>query len=235
MLITKIEKSYRKGYFNVYVDDSLAFTLLNDDLVKEKLKVGLTLSEEQRHLYVTKATSSYYFSRALNFLSFRLRTKAEVEKKLNMLLKEDIKLSSSEKEDLKAQLLQKLAALRLIDDENFAKIYASTKLDAKKPIGKTRIKMELLKKGIPKPLIEKILEEEGNSSNQILEDLVLVRLKAIDSVKAEDLPKLRRRLCSFLLRRGFPPSQVFSVVDTIIKRKYNRADLDKIFLAKNND
>ena len=226
MIVTKIARGKRKGFFDVYVDEKRAFTLSEEDIVKDKIKIGSVFSDEEFKKHSDQGSFSYYLARILNFLSFRARTRVEIERKLAEIFKKDDRHSENEKKEIKEQVMSKVQALGLVNDEYFAQTYTSVKSEAKKPLGKARIKLELYKKGVAKDVIEKALEY-AQVSDAVLEELVLKKLKFIERPKREDLPKTRQRMCNFLLRRGFGPSQVFSVVDTIIKRKYNRADLEE--------
>jgi regulatory protein len=99
-----------------------------------------------------------------------------------------------------------------IDDAAFAKAWMDSRL--KKPLGLRRIKEELRLKGIDKNIIDASINQirQDYSEEQIVSRIAadkLARLKGIEPQKA------KRRLFSYLLRRGFSPDIVSDTLTSL--------------------
>ena len=94
------------------------------------------------------------------------------------------------------------------------------------PSANIKIKSELMQKGLKKELIDKLVTKSVNSDSN--SDLVMqTALAKAKNLKDPDPIRFKRRLTSFLLRKGFEWEEVLRVVDTLVKRQYNKAELDK--------
>jgi regulatory protein len=90
----------------------------------------------------------------------------------------------------------------LLNDENFAREFATEKY-ARKKSGTLKIKAELFNKGISKEIVSSVIneldpEEEYNTA------LIMARKKMREaSGRTDDKAKIRQRLFSSLLAKGF--------------------------------
>lgn len=89
-----------------------------------------------------------------------------------------------------------------IDDERYARNYIRYRQDSK---SRQQLKLELLKKGVEKEVIDLALDEEYENEER---DMIfaLLRKKKYDPLTAD--VKEKNRLMGFLLRRGFSASDV---------------------------
>lgn len=135
---------------------------------------------------------------ALSLLKRRLRSRRELEQ---ALLRKGF-----EKEEI-SQALQQLEEQKFVDDKHFAEAWSRTR-DVLSPRGKSRLRLELMEKGIPKEVINQVLlerqelAEEGEQPSEL--ELAKDAVARRERVYAHLAPEVRaRRLMSFLQRRGF--------------------------------
>jgi len=215
--ITRISPQKKKGFFNVFIDGKFAFGLDSETLVKEKIIEDKTLSEED--LTRLKETSIYskLLNSALNFLSFRPRSKREVSKNLQSKV---YKIFGRGDPDLALRLenrvISKVENLGYLNDGEFARWWVEQRTLSRKPRGPALIKRELFSKGVERGLIEDVLRgAKKEDSADFLEPLLAKKGRLL---KNKPLFEQRRKLCDFLLRRGFDFEDVRAAVDKYLKR-----------------
>lgn len=115
--ITAIATQKKAGRFNIYLDGKYAFSVSEDVLIKYRLAKGLELNEEMiEHLQQADLLSKAY-NKALDHLSYQLRTKKEIKIYLTKL---------EVPENDQNQIISKLVELNLLDDLAYAKSYVRT-------------------------------------------------------------------------------------------------------------
>lgn len=151
---------------------------------------------------------SEYFDRVLNFLSFRARSEYEID--FYMLRK-------GWAEEIKETIKNKLKQLKLIDDEDFARQWISSRSNSR-PAGKSQVKYELIKKGIGKEIINKLLTEERTT---VTEELLAGKLcrKKLERLKNLPLGEKREKLFGLLSRRGFSSETAVEAIDKLLKKE----------------
>lgn len=143
---------------------------------------------------------------ALWYLSKSARTVSEIEVRLTR--------KEYEPEDV-SYVIKRLVDLDFLNDAKYAKNYVEqAKLG--KPKGKHRIRLELIKKGVDKEIIDEALEEGFGEGEQ--EELIDCAAK-VYLKKVKNLPKdkIYTRLIGYLLRRGFDYDKVSRRVKGIIR------------------
>jgi regulatory protein len=142
------------------------------------------------------------YNQALKLLRYRARSTDEIRKKLNQ--------AAFSRSSVEAAL-QKLTSLSLLNDESFARNWASTRIE-QRGYGPLRAARELAEKGIPKCLVDQILQEAFSRSNtDITENAKTLLQKRFRSSDLTD-PKNLRRAAAFLQRRGYPSSVIMEVL-----------------------
>ena len=190
-IITQIETQKRNPKRrSVFIDGKFAFGLDEEVLYKSGLKKGESLTGQQIKRITKEERKKEAKDVALRFLSFRRRTEKQVQEKLQK--------KGFDEKTIKAAI-DKLKEFDLINDLEFATAWVKDRL-AFKPRGRKLLKQELWKKGIRKDIIEQVTEElcqdEDKSALELLEK-IKKRYKDLE-------PKVaKRRMFSFLLRRGF--------------------------------
>jgi len=184
--ITKIEKQAKRDRFNIYLDGSYGFSLSSAVLADSLLGVGETVSENVIEKVKEKDTERKIFERALQILSYRSHSKKEMEDKL--------KKKFEGKEIL--SVLEKLEEMGLINDEEFTERFVE---QSKK--GKKILRIELLKKGIGKDMIDRFLKEKSEKIE--LQNALLQANKVIKKYKDCELPSVKQKIYENLTRKGF--------------------------------
>lgn len=101
-----------------------------------------------------------------------------------------------------------------IDDELFAKTWIESRL--RKPLGLRRIRQELKAKGVDNEIIENKIQ--ASKDKYCEEDVVLkIAKEKLGKIRGIEQPIIKRRLYSYLLRRGFSPDIVMDVIKRLCK------------------
>jgi regulatory protein len=142
---------------------------------------------------MTKTPYEKTFERALNLLSYKPRSLAEMRARL---MEKDWA-----EEAVVDQVLARLEELGYLNDEVFAANFANSRLTAK-PVGRTRLRRDLRRKKLPSETIENALDEafEQQSEEELIDRAIgkRVRLKGPPTDREE-----AKRLLDYLIRRGF--------------------------------
>ena len=136
---------------------------------------------------------------ALRFLGYRPRSAAEVH---NHLIRRGYSAAVAN------ETLEKLHSLSYLNDENFARNWAASKLI--NGYGPKRIEQELRSKGIGAALIRDVLRETFDAGREAERARLLLK-KRFNTQTLTD-PKMLRRAVGFLQRRGYSSEVVFDVL-----------------------
>ena len=150
MHITKIERQKkRSSRKSIFIDGSFAFGVSDDILLKFALHEGALLDEGTIEKIVASDHEEAAKQKALRFLAIRPRSKREIR---------DYLLRKEFSEEIAERIIERLEALRMLDDAAFARMVCRDAL-AKKPAGSKLLRQMLIRKGVPPPLIESVLTE----------------------------------------------------------------------------
>lgn len=181
---------------NVFLDGAFAFGLPLDAALS--LKVGDVVSAEK--IAELRALDEYDKARtsALNYLSYRPRSSAEVRDNLRRIGFDDL---------LADKVVERLTALQLLDDAAFARFWVEQR-DTFKPRSHLVLRQELRRKGIAPDIIDRALADvDQGASARLAADQRAPRLAHLD------YETFRNKLGSYLQRRGFGYELVRTVVD----------------------
>ncbi len=137
------------------------------------------------------------------------RSRNEVERKL---------LEENYPEPIIRQVIQRLEEHRYLDDQAFARQWARDRL-TRRHWGPSRLRVELQRKGVAKEWIETSLRElfDEKDESVLAMELVVQRLKG----RGLRDPREYRRTFAYLLRRGYSPD----VIQTVLRRMKEESDL----------
>ena len=153
---------------------------------------------------VNSRDNSYFFNKARDYafrlLKFRMRSRKELFERLKRKKFDP---------DTIDRVIAFLREKEFINDEEFAKAWVESKL--KRPLGIRRISEELKIKGIDKEIIDEALASAKNNYDEegIVTELAKKRLERLKGIEPR---KVKSRLYSYLLRRGFSPDVVSDVI-----------------------
>ncbi|MCX7854361.1 MAG: RecX family transcriptional regulator [Anaerolineae bacterium] len=170
---------------NVYLDGRFAFGLAAIEAAR--LRVGQVLSDEDIARLRKRDTAERAAERALDLLSYRPRSEAEIRERL----------TERYDADTAGEVLERLRRSGLVDDREFARYWVQNRLQHN-PRGAMALRQELYRKGVDESAIEEALAEYD-------EEEAAARAAETARRKLRGLPPdvFRRRLTDYLLRRGF--------------------------------
>lgn len=196
---------------NVFLDGSYAFSLA--DLVAAPLRVGQVLSDADIAELQRQDAFRRAYERTLNYLSYRARTRAEVERYL---------AGKQVDEDVIQAVVTRLAELRLLDDVGFARMWVENR-ERLAPRGRRMLQHELRQKGVGSEDIAVALEDLDEAASAY---------RAASARAHRYVPLDRqtfdRRLGGFLLRRGFSYDLVREVLNRVWRESRENEEGDAL-------
>jgi regulatory protein len=149
----------------------------------------------------------------LRLLTVRARTRAELAAQLT---------KRGYPDDVSAQVLDRLADVGLIDDQDFAEQWVRSRhLNAGK--GKRALAAELRTKGVDDEVIaEALADVDADAERLRAERLVADKLRRERLDEGGDDTKVARRLVGMLARRGYHQSMAFDVVKVALAGERER-------------
>ncbi|HIY05165.1 MAG TPA: recombination regulator RecX [Candidatus Anaerotignum merdipullorum] len=174
---------------NIYIDHVFAFALIAQDVRYFKLRVGEEVAQEtydfiQENLIYIKAQDT-----ALRYLGYRMRTEAEIRKKL---------AEQAFSEETIEQVLVFLRKYGYCDDQVYARSFIRERLRLQ-PKGAYALKMELRQKGVPEQVIAEVLAE--TQIDEVADAVAWIVRKTRGRCPTEE--KEKKRLYAFLQRKGY--------------------------------
>lgn len=152
MIISKISKQKKNQHrYNIFTkkngEDVYLFSVHEDLLIRFNLRKGLELTEEEiKNIQEQEAIYKYY-TQAINYLSYRMRSIEEVKRYL--------KEKEATEEEI-TYIIEKLLNEKLLDDLEFSLAYVRTKINTSIN-GPAKIRNELIQKGVAESIIEEAL------------------------------------------------------------------------------
>ncbi|MED4601733.1 RecX family transcriptional regulator [Paenibacillus validus] len=219
--ITKVERQARaQQRYNVFIDDKLAFSVHEDIMIKYRLLKGAQVeSAEMERILAAEERHKAYLS-AVRLLASRLRSEHEMRSRLK------------EKEfqpDVIEDVISRLRTEGYLNDALFAEQMAKQRSQSQKK-GRHWIKQELKQKGVPKEHIETALAGvDAETEREAAYALVSRRYKR---EWEEDPSKARRKIASFLQRRGYTLTVVQQVLGKMPQRSMDDDDLAELDLSE---
>lgn len=185
--ITAIKQQKRNpNRVSIYLDGEYAFPLAK--IVAAWLKVGQELSPEKILGLKGQDEGEKAFQRALNFISYRPRSQAEVERNLR---KHEVD------EAVIAEVVERLTRGGLLNDEDFARRWVEDR-GAFRPRGAYALRVELRRKGLADTNIEGALA--GLDETALAMQAAERKLRQLAGLEWQ---QFRTKLSGHLARRGF--------------------------------
>lgn len=185
--ITSLEtQKHSKDRVSVFLDNVFAFGLA--DAVAANLRVGMWLSDEAIAEMKSQDGVELAHHRALDYLSYRPRSKAELLGYLS---------AKGFSEHVVADVLARLERVGLVDDDAFARYWRDNRARSR-PKGKRMLTREMQQKGLSSESIEAALDDYD-------ENAAIRKTAKAQLYRLQHLPpdEQRRRLVQRLARRGF--------------------------------
>ena len=178
---------------NVYVNDKFSFSLDISQVVDLNVKVGRVVSFEELSKFKKASEFGKLYQRTLEWVLSRPHS----EKECRDYLWRKLRMPSSGRpsegiSELSDTIISKLKSKKYLDDFKFAEYYVENRF-VKKGVSTKRLKMELMKKGISKEIIEEVLSgSERNDTEEIAK-----------IIKKKQAKYTEEKMINYLLRQGF--------------------------------
>ena len=195
MTITAIEPK-RKGLSALYIDGEFALKLDTETILSHRIDVGTEIDDDFLKALIESSEIKRAKDKAMWLISYRDHAKKELIDKV----------SKDSSVDAATKAVERLEELGLIDDERFARHYASDLINIKhlSPFGAKR---KLIEKGIDRDLAQDIIDEfDCNIDDNIT---AVIEKKYAKNLSDE---KGRRRCINGLMRLGYSYSDIKSAL-----------------------
>jgi regulatory protein len=194
MVIVRIQKKDNNNVKILLENDQKLF-LSYEVLLKNGLRKGSEISESHFDFLVKENQKFFIKQKAYTLLGKRLHSVYELRTKLRQ---------KKYDEDLIRLTIDDLLKGNYLDDIKFAEMFSEEKLRLKL-WGKTKLKSELMKKGISSEIIAVILEEKFPGSAEELDNASQLAKKKYNLLKNRNMEKqkLVQRLYAFLISKGY--------------------------------
>ena len=223
--IESLKKSKKKGFYDV--ETSIGkYSISENIIVKFTILKEKEFTSEEFEKIISLNDDEKVFNNVLNYISYQMRTEAEIRKYL-------------EKKEVREQYITKcikeLKNLGYIDDESYAKYLLSD--IQKKNKGPKYLQQKMKEKGLNEKLIKEFVFKYSPDSEEEILTLEINSLKD----KNSNLPvkKQKQRLMEKFIRDGFSQTIVFNVINhcdfTFNDNGKLQNDLDKILNSLNKD
>ncbi len=192
MRITTLEpQANNPERINLYVDGRFLLGVSAAIVLQMGLQLGQELLPDQLELLRREEAEQRAVDRALNYLSFRPRSREEVRRYLRR--------KETPPEIIDAALAR-LDRLDFVNDHSFAEFWIGTR-EQFSPRGARALKNELRMKGVDREVVNELVDDEQDGERALRAG----RKKAMLLVNIPDMDyaTFRNRLGSFLQRRGF--------------------------------
>ncbi len=193
---------------SIFLDGEF-FCGISDELAaKFHLKTGMEIDEGELKTLLHEGE----FSKAKNYvyriIARRMYTSKEIRNKL---------IERGYIDEIIQDVIATMERYGYVNDEVYAEEWVKSRMKSK-PKGKIALRQELARKGIDKSIIEDALGQAFDESTEADMALVLAQRK-ISSYSKDDPAAARRKLQSFLLRRGFGYGIVKDAVEQVMEHR----------------
>ncbi len=206
MVITSIERQKKNTHRkSVYIDKKYAFGLDDEDLFRLNLFIGKEITKDE----IDKINQTCNFSKAKNialkYIMYMRRTEYELNTKLNQAGFDEVIIK---------QVIHKLKELNYINDVDYIERYIKDAINLKK-FGEKRIRLELMKKGIGKALINEKINNITIDELKVLKPLIEKRISHfIKDSKILDYKSLNK-IRNYFLRRGYSLYNINKIINEV--------------------
>ncbi len=187
MKITDIKQQVKRaGRYSIYVDEKYSFSLSENELMTQGLRIGQEFDAVGFDEIQATAVEDKAYMRALDLIMRRQRSRWELETYLKRKGNDDNTID---------KILNKLSKRGYVDDEKFAEAWVSNRR-LLKSVSKRRLMQELQQKKISDQIITKVLADDETKEVDVLRDLIERKRK---QTRYQDKDKLM----AYLMRQGF--------------------------------
>ncbi len=194
---------------NIFIEDEYAISLAAVLTAERKLKAGVHLSRSDIAELLAADLYNKGLTVALQLLAMRPRSESEVKMQLRK------RYPDADSETI-SRVVERLQELNYLNDAVFARFWVENR-SSFAPRGRNLLKQELMQKGVPRDIIDAVIEthletlqqeadeEAGEEEAPAVEESQALEQarKKVRGLSGEDWPGFYRKLGGFLLRRGY--------------------------------
>lgn len=188
---------------NVFIDGEFAFGLSR--ITAGWLYIGQELNSTKIAQLQAEDAQEVAFQRALHFLDYRQRSLSEVRRNLE---------KHATLPDIIEAVLERLVQGGYVDDTRFAQTWIENR-STFRPRSKRALAVELRQHGLEQETIQNALENLDEAQEETL--AYQAAQKQLRKLAGLELAEYKRKLGSFLARRGFG----YDVIRPVVERTWN--------------
>jgi regulatory protein len=147
-----------------------------------------------------------YLELCYRYLAIRNRSEKEIR---------DYLIRKKAADEIIDEIITRLKKQKFLDDEVFARGWIISRARFR-PKGKSAIKFELLKKGVAKEIIEKVMSEKIEDLPDELTQAKNLIGRRIEKLKDAPRQEIYNKVGSFLARRGFNWETIKKAIDSLL-------------------
>lgn len=191
---------------SIFLDGRFFCGVSEDIVIKFQLKRGMEIDEDELKKLLSEEELLNAKNYAYRILARRMYTSKEIKDKL---------LERGYVNEVIQDVIAALEKYGYLNDKVYAEEWVQSR-NRSNPKGKNVLRQELARKGIQQPIIEDVLSQEFDELKE--KDVVLeLALRRARLYSKDDPAKARRKLQSYLFRRGFDFETIKYVVEQVIK------------------
>lgn len=196
-----------KQRYNIYLvhgkGDQYSFSVDEAILIEYRLRKGMELTKKL--IKQLKQKDNYYksYALAINYLSYRMRTKKEI---YDYLRQKEVE------ENYIPDIMDKLVEEGLLDDEQFAEAFVITRINTSSK-GPQLVKKELIEKGVAVRIAEEAIREYTYEVQY--EKAMKWAEKRLRTTKRDSFQKRQQKMQATLMQKGFTYDVISEVLDEI--------------------
>ena len=203
MIVTDI-KDYKKGKYEVYLNDEFAFILYKSEIKQYKVQKDAELSNASYDSIMTEVLPKRAKKRAMNLLLKNDMTERKLREKLkdNHYPAECIETA-----------LEYVKNYNYIDDSRYAKCYIEAKANS---MSKMTIRNKLLEKGVSKVVADAAIQSyyefdplNVNAEEELIKKLLLKKSRDLSNLEYVE----KQKIFASIYRKGFSLDKIEKVYD----------------------
>jgi regulatory protein len=201
--ITEIREQVRDPErVSLFIDGEFRLGMPRMVVAERNLQVGQFLTDQDLEVLESLDEISRATNNAVRLLSFRPRSRHELQTRLRRKGFPDEAIESA---------IERLAELGYVNDDEFASYWVENR-QQHRPRGRRLIASELRSKGVPSDVVERVIDEADIDEYSAALDLATARNARLRGL---DRNTWRRRMSGFLQRRGYGWDVVRRVMDEL--------------------
>lgn len=216
--ITTIQAQKRKGRYNIFIDGQYRFPISEEVLIQFQLHKGQEITNDQIETITNADSISKAYNKALDYLSYQLRTEKEIIQYLQQHKFTDFQIEP---------VLQRLRNQGYINDLEYAKSYVRT-IAKTSDKGPKVIIQNLQKKGILENDIETALKEFPFEEQ--LQNTVKIAQKLARKYHREAFKIKIQKIKNGLFAKGFNSEITTKAINRLELEKDKNQEMEQLHL-----